>query len=157
MPRKATQETSLDETFSSLRIIGGHDVLPDRLGKYPDLDVDGGARIRKSLVAIGDAVFRGEATVEGNLMILGNTNFQTINSNIIDTSCVLVSGIKVVGPQQPAIPDLVNLTMTAPVPAANIVQISGSGDDSNINGNFSNVVATLNLALGVLRTHGLMA
>lgn len=149
--RQATAEIAINESLSSLKLIGGNDVLPDRLSKYPDLDVYGGARIRKNMVVMGDSIFRGETILEGNLFVLGNITLGDIigdfdiDGNVDVTGSYFINGTKVVGDQQPDVSNVV------------VDVVSGSGDDGNINANFANVISTLNNALAVLRAHGLMA
>lgn len=209
MSRQATKETAVNERLSTLRLIGGNDILPDRLAKYPDLDVDGGARIRKSMAVAGDTILQGETTIEGNLVILGNTTISSldISDDLLLQGNLMVSGntdvstlnvnedLSVVGDTDVCgnllvkgesifqgntqinsitgdmnIDGNVNLggsvsingtqVVTAQQPnVGNVIigNISGTGDDININSNFANIEATLNNALAILKSHGLMA
>lgn len=77
MGRNATQEQSSDRTYSSLFLIGGTDSVPG-FSRRADLDVLGGARIKKTLISDGDFIVSKDATLNGNITVLGNSSFDTL-------------------------------------------------------------------------------
>lgn len=111
MSRGASESQEQNKRFTSVRLIGGVDCNINRTSRYPDLDVKGGARIRKTLCSDGDLLIGGDATVNGNLTVLGNASFDTlIVSNLladfIDSTIAIID-------------DLTSVTITANVVTAN--------------------------------------
>lgn len=78
MPRGASSSQEQNRRYTSLRLIGGTDCPMTRSSRYPDLDVDGGARIRKSLCVLEDTLIGGDASIDGNITVLGNAMLDTI-------------------------------------------------------------------------------
>lgn len=85
----ASQDQGVDKAFTSLSLIGGVDCTPRRAG---DLDVRGGARIKKSLCAQGNMEVRKDLSVQGNL-ITNNIS----NSSKLTTTDLCVDGNTTVG------------------------------------------------------------
>ena len=87
MSRGASRDQEQNRVNTSLRLIGGTDCVINNMARNPDLDVDGGARIRKSLCVLGDTILQGDISVDGNLTILGNTTLGGLvfDDIIVDT------------------------------------------------------------------------
>jgi hypothetical protein len=84
MSRRASSARKIDDTLTTLLLIGGNDCDPSTpISNRPDLDVIGGARIRKNLCVGSEAIVEGELLVQGNAIILGNFVLDSIDVDMI--------------------------------------------------------------------------
>lgn len=119
--RKATCDFQVNERFSSLRLIGGNDCFINRLSHQPDLDVLGGARVRKTLCVEGDGLFGGEVAIEGNLVVMGTGTFDEVITNYLtvlngfEMSCANISNVEVI-------------EVNTIIPKGNVISIDGDLD-----------------------------
>jgi hypothetical protein len=101
MSNSASRAQEINKTYTSLLLNGGVDCAPGN-PRHPDLDVFGGARIRKTLCVDGDlqmssdSNFGGDMTVNGNLNVLGDTMtndllVSNITADNIDTETITVN------------------------------------------------------------------
>lgn len=173
----SSKDLNINKTFSSMKLNGGVD-CDLNISQFPDLYVKGGVKIRKCLLVggnitmltpgtkiVGDLLgdLCGDTTVFGNLTINEGLTVQEnvgVLGNVNITGCVnsgtgyKVLGTQVVGEQQPLIDSLID--MTSGNVDGNVVEIIGSGDDTNINNNFAELSAKINDIIAVLEAHGLI-
>lgn len=98
MSRGASRSQEQNKIFSSVRLIGGIDCTLTGASRYPDLDVDGGARIRKSLCVNQDVIIGGDASIEGNLAVLGDVMLDTfivtnLMADFIDSNSAIIDNL----------------------------------------------------------------
>lgn len=94
----ATKDKHINGRLTSLCLIGGVDCLP---GYTPDLKVQGGARIKKTLCVLGAANFTdidvsGNSVIHENLVVEGNAVLSNIvvdkiEANILTTNSAVIS------------------------------------------------------------------
>jgi S1-C subfamily serine protease len=109
MSNNASQSQEINKTFTSLLLNGGTDCAPTSV-RHPDLDVYGGARIRKTLCADGELNVGEDLVVSGNLTVLGDTllndtitgnltsddiNTETLTANTVTANCFNLTDINV--------------------------------------------------------------
>lgn len=110
MSNNASKSKEINKVYSSLLLNGGIECVPSNV-RHPDLDVYGGARIRKTLCADGDTsiggdtTLNGDTTILGNLMVFGNTIFtdltvtdlhaDNIDTEVITANCINLNIVKV--------------------------------------------------------------
>lgn len=88
----ATKSCNIDKRYTTLKLVGGNDCVPGRQVFVPDLDVLGGARIRKTLCA-NDISATGNVSVSGNLSVSGGVMIDNIVADDICTTTLKVDTI----------------------------------------------------------------
>lgn len=82
MSRGASRDQEQNKRFTTLKLIGGIDCVYGTV-RQPDLEVQGGARIKKTLCVEGKTLLSSDLNVDKDLVVVGNLSvLGTISGNI---------------------------------------------------------------------------
>jgi hypothetical protein len=91
----ATKDLHISKTYTTVRLIGGIDCVPNHMigCPFPDLDVRGGVRIGKSLCIEGNIMVDQNVIIDGDLTVKGNTYITTTEHLIIRDKTLCLANV----------------------------------------------------------------
>jgi hypothetical protein len=88
----ASKALNINRQYTTLKLIGGYDCLPGRKCIVPDLDVEGGARIKKRL-CVNNIDLEGDLVVGGNLLVLGDSSVHSVETIISEDHNICLGNV----------------------------------------------------------------